>query len=183
LNHTPASFYLGLALLGVYAAHVYDKRRRDIVPELLWACNVNNLLMSLGLILDLYWLTAISFMFQIGVGLPAYTFEILGKREAYERSIVMHIAPALFGYVALQRVGLPPYLGLITFLIMIVGLLLVSYYFTKPELNVNVVHAPWELCQRYFSSRMRLYRVMNAFICLLSLLTAELLCNHWLFAK
>jgi hypothetical protein len=177
----PASFYLGLILGGVYAAHVYDKRQREIIPELLWACNVSNLLMSLGLLFDLYWLTAISFLFQVGVGLPAYTFEVLGTREAYERSIVMHVAPALFGYVALKDVGLPPHLGLITFLTMVVGVLAVSFYCTRPSLNVNVVHAPWELCQTYFSARMPLYRLMNASICLLFLLTAELLCRRWLF--
>ena len=170
-------------MLGVYAAHAYDKRQREIIPELLWACNVSNLLMGLGLIFDLYWCTAISFMFQLGVGLPAYTFEILGRREAYERSIVMHLAPALFGYVALQHVGLPPQISLFTFMIMIIGLQLVSFYFTRPALNVNVVHAPWELCQKHFSTRMPLYRLLNAALCLLFLLAAELLCTRWLFIK
>jgi hypothetical protein len=179
----PASFYLGLLLLGVYAAHVYDKRRNNIVPELLWACNVNNLLTALGLIFHIYWLIVIGFMFQVGVGIPAYFFEVLGKKKAYEREIFMHVAPALFGYVALKSTGLPDYAALITFLFMVVLLFIVSFYATKPELNVNVIHAPWELCQKYFGGRMRLYRFFNTVICLLFLLAAELLCHRWLFTK
>ena len=179
----PASFYLGLLLFAVYAMHVYDKRQNNIVAELLWACNVNNLLMSVGLIFNIYWLLVIGFMFQVGVGIPAYLFEILGKKVAYEREIFMHVAPALFGFVALRELGLPPYAGVVTFLVMIVLLLMVSFYATKPELNVNVVHSPWELCQRFFAHRMRLYRLLNGVICLLFLLTAELLYTRWPFTK
>lgn len=136
---------LGLLPLAFFALHGNYYLERGELANMLWMCNISNLLLGVGLLLAqpvLIWAAVIWLI----PGLPLWFYYVVLRGGWLWTSTVSHVGGLAVGLVALARVRADRkawVYGLVWFLLV----QQVSRMFTPPEWNINVAHivyAGWE---------------------------------------
>jgi hypothetical protein len=110
--------------------------------NLLWPCHIASLAIAVGLVFDLPRLIAAGTLFLIGMGIPAYLFDLVANGDTTRTSLLLHTIPMGSGVWALWGRPLPSRILFQSWLFY-PGTLLAAYLFADPALNVMLVYAPY----------------------------------------
>jgi hypothetical protein len=150
----------GLLPLAFFLLHAGYYLRVGGVGHLLWMCNVGNLVLAVGMLLNVPILVRMAVGWLIpGLGLWIVTYVLPGW--ILLTSAVAHVGGFLVGVTALARVGASRWAWLEA----------TAYYLfmqqaarlaTPAELNVNVAHSVWPGWEQHFSSYWRFWLASTA---------------------
>lgn len=128
-------------LLVIHVLYVHRKAGEGTLPELLYGCHVNNILLLVGLWTLNRRILSATLVFATGMGLPMWLILVLTERTTHALSVLLHTLPIAFALAALRPGGLSarsgPRATLGFFL-----LLPIAHHATPPALNVNLTHRP-----------------------------------------
>ncbi len=150
---------LGLLPLTFFLAQVIHYWRFGGLGNLLWMCNVGNLLLALGLFLDHRELIRAAAIWTIP-GLVVWVRYVLLDYGFIFSSTLAHVGGIVVGMIALRRVGMDRTAWLYAFAWSLF-MQIAARLLTAPELNVNIsqdIQPGWE---RYFTSYWKFWLVLN----------------------
>jgi len=130
---------VAVAILALIAIHAADKARDGLLPEMLWACYAASAFVAIGVLASIPRLTAIGFLFHLGIGFPSWALDVIATHETLWTSATLHVLTPLAAWLSLREIPSGSVLATWLFYIAMqpVGWL-------APEaLNVNVPHRPW----------------------------------------
>lgn len=139
MSRLAARKVLAVALLVLLAFHATAKLRDGLLPEMLWACYAASFLVAAGALFSIPRLTAIGFLFHLGIGVPSWALDVIATHETVWTSASLHVLTPITAWLALDVLPKPALLDTWLFYLVMqpVGWL-------APEaLNVNVAHRPW----------------------------------------
>lgn len=128
----------GIVPLCFFLAHWHHHASLGQAEYILWLCNLNNLLLGAGLLLDQ------PVLFQAGIlwlipTLPLWFIESWEYRDFPVTSVLSHAGSVAFGLLFLKRIGMNRN-AWIAAVIWGFGVQLLCRLFTDPALNINVSH-------------------------------------------
>lgn len=129
---------LGLFPLLFFTAHFLFYWSNGGLDNMLWMCNVGNLLLAVGLLAGVKWIIRMATVWLIP-GLPLWLFEVVRNGGWLFTSFLTHIGGLIVAIVAVRsvRAGKWSWLhALVWYLVM----QLLSRALTSPFWNVNVAH-------------------------------------------
>ena len=134
--------------------------------HMLWMCNIGNLLLAVGLLLDKPTLTRVAILWTIP-GLVIWFVFVVLPWGVFFSSILAHVGGTLIAMIALKRTGLNRKTWLYAFLwfLLIQAICRIA---TAPELNVNLAHRMQDRFETAFGNYWK-------FLVTLDLLTAVVL--------
>jgi hypothetical protein len=167
LGNMPGSFEKRFRLLGllpllfflVQAAHYW---RVGGLGNLLWMCNVGNVLLGIGILAQRRELIRAAAIWTVP-GLALWVNYIVVHYETVASSVLAHVGALIVGLVALRIVRMDRIAWAYAFLWYLV-LQLAARLFTSPDLNVNVafrIQTGWETT---FTSYWKFWVVMTAVV-------------------
>ena len=124
-----------LAFFGLHARYHLGQ---GTAGHLLWVCTASNLLLAVGLFLDLPMLIRVAVMWLIA-GLPLWAWDLLEQVAWPVSTFLTHFGGLAIGLVALSRVRAARRLWVYAF-VWYLALQLAGRLLTRPELNVNLAH-------------------------------------------
>src|SRR5437867_1773696 len=120
--------------------------------NILWLCNLNNLLLAFGLLFDLPVLARIAILWLIP-GLPLWLIESWEFQGFPMTSVLSHIGALVFGLMILRTIRMKSNTWVYATLYAL-GVQRLCRLVTRKELNVNVAFAPYsgwdQVFPRYF---------------------------------
>ncbi len=155
--------------LGLHA--LVKLRAGTPLSEMLWACHVASAVLAAGFLAGERRAVAVGFLFHLGVGLPAYLLDAVHNLTTTPTSVLVHALPLGLGGPVVRRTGLPWHALPAAWALWIAAQALT--WFTDPELNINLVHAPWGPLARLVPGAWEA-RALNALLALAFLSTAML---------
>lgn len=139
MSRRVAPALLAAGILVLLAVHAAGKARDGLLPEMLWACYAASLFVAAGVLAARPRLTAIGFLFHLGIGLPSWALDVIATHETLWTSAALHVLTPVTAWLALGE--LPRRAVLDTWLFYLV---MQAIGWLAPEsLNVNVAHRPW----------------------------------------
>jgi hypothetical protein len=132
---------LGLLPLLFFLARVFEYVYKAKTPEqILWSCHISNLMLALGIFLNLPWLIRIAAFWQI-LGLPPWIIDMVASKLVTPVSVFSHLGGCIVAILALwvvraKRGSWLPSLAYFVILQQITRFLTVP----GPYTNVNVAH-------------------------------------------
>ncbi len=170
LKNMPRQLTLRFRLLGFlplifFLAQTVHYWRVGGLGNLLWMCNVGNLLLAIGLFFERRELIRAVAIWTIpGLGLwIRYVLYAPFDYEMVFSSILVHVGGIMVGLIALRSVRMDRIAWAYAFAWYLI-LQLAARFFTSPELNVNValrIQTGWE---QTFSSYWKFWIVMSAVV-------------------
>ena len=134
--------WLGAAVFTAMALDAWTKGAGNLT-EMLWACHWASIAIGLGLLAGSRAAVAAGLLFHLSLGIPAWLLGVFFSGEVQPTSVLVHSVPTLAAMVYLRGIeALPPYTWLRAWMLHPAAIA-VSARFAKPELNVNMAHAPW----------------------------------------
>jgi hypothetical protein len=141
----------GLIPLCFFLAHLVHHIGIGEGQYILWLCNLNNLLLGFGLLLE------IPVLFQAGIlwlipTLPLWFIESWEYKDFPITSILSHAGAVAFGLLFIKRIGM----SLNAWIVALVWGLAVQFvcrFLTAPVLNINVAHRAypgWEMIFKHY---------------------------------
>jgi hypothetical protein len=165
-----------LGLIALLLAYGVEKHRSGKWGEMLFGCHVATALLAIGLLARTPWLIGAALVFHVGVGIPSWIVYAVGRGTTRTMEVLAHVLPSVAALPAAMRSGIPPGAALGAWA-GFMGLSVVSYFATAPELNVNVVHRPSPELAR-FVRRPWAVRLILATTALFMLFAAEQVLAH-----
>jgi hypothetical protein len=163
IGHQRYSFRLvGFLPLVFFIAQVIHYWRFGGLGNLLWMCNVGNLLLAVGLFLDHRELIRAASIWTIP-GLVIWVKYVLLDYGFLFSSTVAHVGGLIVGVIALRRVGMDRTAWLYAFAWSLF-MQITARLLTSPELNVNVSHSIPPGWERYFNSYWKFWLIFNLVI-------------------
>ena len=135
---TPSLRLLGLAPLAFFVLHAHYHVGQETAGHLLWVCTLSNLLLSLGLLLNLPVLIRVAAMWLI-LGLPLWALDLYEQAMWPVSTFLTHLGGLAVGLLGLTRVRAARRLWAYGF-VWYLGLQLAARLLTRSELNVNLAH-------------------------------------------
>ena len=114
------------------------------------SCHVSTLLLGFGMVVGRMFMIRVASIWLV-IGLPMWLIDAWVSREIWLASIYSHVGGFLLALYAMKRVratGRSWFPSLIWFVL----LQLMTRYTTRPELNINLAHHPYELFKDSFSN-------------------------------
>ncbi|HSE97836.1 MAG TPA: hypothetical protein VLD57_06150, partial [Blastocatellia bacterium] len=108
------------------------------IDNMLWMCNVGNLLLAVGLLTSVKWITRMATVWLIP-GLPLWLFEVVRNGGWLLTSFLTHIGGLIVALIAISKIRAGKWAwahALVWYIVM----QLLSRAFTSPYWNVNVAH-------------------------------------------
>jgi hypothetical protein len=130
--------------------------------NMLWMCNIGNLLLAIGIFLVNPTLIRIATLWIIP-GLAVWIIYVVLAWGVFFSSTLAHVGGLVFALIALRRVGMDRLAWIYAVLWYFVVQLL-SRWFTSARLNVNLAHAIDEGWRRSFSSYWKFWCVLTAVV-------------------
>ena len=165
LGLLPFTFFLAQAV------H-YWKLPDGELGHMLWMCNIGNLILGLGLIIERASLIRVAALWMIP-GLVVWFIYVVAAWGVFFSSTLAHVGGFIVGMIALRRVGMDQLSWLYAFL-WYLAMQLLSKLFTRADLNVNVAHSIDPAWRDTFASYWKFWLVLSlgvaAVLWLLSLL-------------
>lgn len=129
---------LGVLPLSFFLAQGSHYWRLDELGNMLWICNIGNLILAVGMFLNRALLIRLAVIWHIP-GLLVWLVYVVLPWGVFLSSTLAHLGGLAVGLVAITRVRMDRAswaYGLVWYL----GIQLLSRLFTAPELNVNLAH-------------------------------------------
>src|SRR6266705_2318842 len=168
---------LGFLPLAFFIAQVIHYWRFGGLGNLLWMCNVGNLLLAIGLFLDHRELIRAAAIWTIP-GFVVWVRYVLLDYGFLFSSTLAHVGGIIVGLIALRRVGMDRTAWLYAsawalFMQMAARLL------TPPELNVNISHNIQPGWERYFTSYWKFWILLTMATALVLWILGRILSLLW----
>ena len=130
---------LGFLPLAFFIAHLSFYWRNGGMENMLWMCNVANLVLAAGLFLGVRWMIRVAALWLIP-GLPLWLYYVAVNGGWLVTSFFTHIGGLIVGLLALYKIGSGRWTWLHGFVLFLMVQQL-SRTFTLPQSNVNVAHS------------------------------------------
>ena len=153
---------IGLLPLIFFLAQTVHYWRFGGLGNLLWMCNVGNLLLAIGLFLEHRELIRATAIWTIP-GLGIWTWYVLLNGVPPFSSTLAHVGGIVVGLIALNRVRMDRIAWIYAFA-WYLFLQLASRLVTSPVLNVNVAHHIQSGWEKSFSSYWKFWIVMSTIV-------------------
>ena len=151
---------LGLLPLIFFLLQTIHYWRFGGTGNLLWMCNLGNVLLGVGLLLGHRELIRAAAIWTIP-GLGIWIRYVLLASDFYFSTTLAHVGGITIGLIALQRVRMDRLAWLYAFAWYLLTQL-TARLFTSPDLNVNVAHRIQPGWEKFFSSYWKFWIVMMA---------------------
>jgi hypothetical protein len=153
---------LGVLPLIFFIAQVIHYWRIGGLGNLLWMCNVGNLLLAIGLFLDHRELIRAAAIWTIP-GLVIWIQYVLLDYGFLFSSTLAHVGGIIVGMIALRRVGMDRTAWLYA-LIWSLFMQVAARVLTTPDLNVNLSHKIQTGWEKYFTTYWKFWLGLNLLI-------------------
>ncbi|HLG15495.1 MAG TPA: hypothetical protein VJH03_13485 [Blastocatellia bacterium] len=147
---SPRPRLLGFLPLVFFLAHSVYYWKNGGLGNLLWMCNVANLMLAAGLMLGWRWLIRLSVIWLVP-GLPLWLYYVAFTGGWLLTSFFTHVGGLIVGLAALSAVRASEWTWLHGFAWYVI-LQQVSRVATAPELNVNVAHSVYQGWENAFGA-------------------------------
>ena len=168
---------LGFLPLAFFIAQVIHYWRFGGLGNLLWMCNVGNLLLAIGLFLDHRELIRAAAIWTIP-GLVVWVRYVLLDYGFLFSSTLAHVGGIIVGLIALRRVGMDRTAWLYAFA-WALFMQMTARLLTPPELNVNISHNIQPGWERYFTSYWKFWIVLTPAAALVLWILGRILSLLW----
>ncbi|HEX8070521.1 MAG TPA: hypothetical protein VF546_11250 [Pyrinomonadaceae bacterium] len=168
---------LGLLPLFFFGAHALYYWRRGEPDHILWLCNVGNLLLAAGLLLERPVLTRVAAVWLVP-GLAVWYWYVVRVYGFVPSSTLAHLGGLGVGLYALSRVRVPRR----TWLYALLWYLIVQQvcrFVTRPALNVNVAYSVYEGWAATFGAYWQFWLALTALVAAFLWLLVRLLAALW----
>ena len=155
---------LGLLPLAFFLAQSVHYWRVGGMGNLLWMCNIGNLLLAIGLFIGHRELIRAAAIWTIP-GLGLWIRYVLFEYDFVFSSALAHVGGIIVALIALRRVRMDRVAWFYAF-IWYLFMQIASRSTTSPALNVNVAHRVQTGWENSFSSYWRFWLVMSAVVAL-----------------
>jgi hypothetical protein len=161
----PASASIHFRLLGIFPLLFFLLQgihywRIGQLGNMLWMCNVGNLMLAFGLFFENAMLIRVAVLWMIP-GLAVWFVYVVWAWGVFFSSMLAHVGGIVVGILALKKVGMDSTAWLYA-LGWYFFAQLVSRFLTEPSLNVNVAHAVDPGWQLTFSSYWKFWLVLTS---------------------
>jgi hypothetical protein len=153
---------IGLLPLTFFLAQAIHYWRVGGMGNLLWMCNVGNVLLAIGLFLDHRELIRAAAIWTIP-GLVIWIRYVLFEYDFVVSSALAHVGGIIVALIALRRVRMDRTAWVYAF-VWYLFLQIVSRLVTNPRLNVNVAHRIQTGWGNAFSSYWKFWLVMTVLV-------------------
>ena len=153
---------IGLLPLTFFLAQTIHYWRVGGMGNLLWMCNVGNLLLAIGLFLNHRELIRAAAIWTIP-GLGIWIRYVLFEYDFVVSSALAHVGGIIVGLIVLRRVRMDRTAWFYAF-VWYLFMQLVSRLVTDPRLNVNVAHRVQTGWDNAFKSYWKFWVVMTALV-------------------
>ena len=153
---------IGLLPLTFFLAQTIHYWHAGGMGNLLWMCNVGNLLLAIGLFLNHRELIRAAAIWTIP-GLGIWIRYVLFEYDFVVSSALAHVGGIIVGLMVLRRVRMDRIAWVYAF-VWYLFMQLVSRLVTDPRLNVNVAHRIQTGWEHAFSGYWRFWVVMTALV-------------------
>lgn len=164
------SRWVGLLPLAFFALKAYEYRSPDVLPNLLWWCNISNLVLGVAMILRnarAIWICSLLLI----AGTPIWLLDVAATGDFSLYSILTHCVSPVLGLRAVR--GLAPVKAVwIQGMVYYALLMAAAFFFSPPALNINLAHDVYAAAKPYISNY-TLYTAMNSSLLAGSLLVLE----------
>lgn len=168
---------IGLLPLIFFLAQTIHYWRVGGMGNLLWMCNVGNLLLAVGLFLNHRELIRAAAIWTIP-GLGIWIRYVLFEYDFVISSALAHVGGIIVALIVLRRIRMDRIAWIYAF-VWYLFLQIVSRLTTPPALNVNVAHRIQTGWENNFSSYWKFWLVMTALVALCLWATEIVLSSIW----
>jgi hypothetical protein len=168
---------IGLLPLIFFLAQTIHYWRVGGMGNLLWMCNVGNLLLAVGLFLNHRELIRAAAIWTIP-GLGIWIRYVLFEYDFVISSALAHVGGIIVALIVLRRIRMDRIAWIYAF-VWYLFLQIVSRLTTPPALNVNVAHRIQTGWENNFSSYWKFWLVMTALVALCLWVTGMILWWIW----
>jgi hypothetical protein len=168
--------HLGWIPLAFLAWAFVDFVQTDTLPDALWMCNLANLILGVGLLVNsakMIWIATLALI----LGAPLWFWDAILGAHVHPHSFFTHVVSAGLGVWVLRDKPRFQHAWLAT-LGLGVALQVVTHFVTPAAMNVNVSHAPFHAVAGIVPS-FAVYSVINTVfmgVCLYAI--QRVLCRH-----
>jgi hypothetical protein len=141
---------LGLLPLLFFTLQANHYRRVGGIANMLWMCNIGNLVLAVGLFLSIPLLIRIAVIWLVP-GLPVWLVFVVGPYGWVVSSLLAHAGGLAVGLIAIQKVKATRWMWLHSFL-WFLFVQEICRLFTPPGPNVNAAHLVHPAFETLFSS-------------------------------
>ena len=149
---------LGLLPLIFFLVQTIHYWRFGGMGNLLWICNLGNVLLGIGLLIDQRELIRAAGIWTIP-GLLVWIMYVLLPSGFYFSTTLAHVGGIIVGLIALKRVGVDRFAWLYAFVWMLLTQI-AARLVASPELNVNLAHHVQSGWETTFSSYWKFWVVL-----------------------
>lgn len=166
--------WIGILPLGFFIAHLSTHLAQGTPENMLWLCNLSNLVLAAGIFFRLPLLIRISVLWLIP-GIPLWLLDMARTGYNPPSTFISHVGGVAVGLFALSRVKSDKKMWVYAW---IYGLIVQATcrLFTSPDLNVNVafhIYSPLDgIFHQYW-----VYWIFNAIVAAAGLWLLSLICN------
>lgn len=165
LWHTPAFRWIGVLPLLIFGWRLWQYLSVNTPDWILYSCHVSTLALGLAMIWGWPLIIRITVIWLM-IGLPMWVIDAWVTKVIWIASIFSHVGGFFLALYAIKRVratGKSWFPALLWF----VGLQLITRYTTRPDLNVNVAHFPYEAFKDSYASYWTFWPVCTLVVALL----------------
>lgn len=135
---TPYNRLIGFLPLFFFFGQVY-RYYPDGLSNMLWMCNINNLLLAIGLFFGIHWLTRLTAIWTIP-GIAIWVLFDVIINHIVLASFFAHIGSFFVAFYAVSKIGASEWMGVHAIAWHFI-LQFISRLITPTEFNVNVSHS------------------------------------------
>jgi hypothetical protein len=151
---------LALIPLGFFIAHFIHHWNEGYPAYILWLCNLNNLLLAIGM------LTGWRLLIQIGIlwlipAMPLWAIESWMYGDWPLTSILSHLGALTVGLFLLPRIGMNRWVWLPALIYAFI-IQLLTRWITPAKLNINVAFAPYMFWEELFPQYWQFWLFISA---------------------
>jgi hypothetical protein len=168
---------LGMLPLFFFVTQVVHYWRINQLGQLMWMCNIGNLLLALGLFLEQPVVVRLAAIWTIP-GLVIWFLYVVLVWEVFPSSVLAHVGGLAVAIIALSQYGMDRIAWRWAFGWYLVVQLL-SRFITAPELNINLAHAIQPGWDRVFHSYWSFWLVLTIATLVSLWVSGLLLWNLW----
>ena len=149
--------------------------RVDELGNMLWMCNIGNLMLAVGLFLENAMLIRVSVLWMIP-GMVVWFIYVVWAWGVFFSSTLAHLGGIIVGLIVLKKVGMDRRTWLHAVAWFFVGQLL-ARLLTAPGLNVNLAHSIDPGWQLTFRSYFKFWLVLTSALAIVLWLLGFILCK------
>ncbi|HET6266957.1 MAG TPA: hypothetical protein VFG11_04500 [Acidobacteriota bacterium] len=171
---------LGFIPLGFFLLNLFHHIQESKPDHILWICNLDNLMIALGLLLNAPVLIRIAILWLVP-GFPLWLIESYELGALPLSAVCAHVGALIFGFALLPKIRMKRVTWIYATLYALIVQQL-SRWFTRSELNINVAFRPYsgwdQTFPHYWMFWLYIFGLTIAFLFLSSVLLSKLFPVH-----